>query len=65
MKFHVDEVKELGSFVEIEAGNLTDISKDESTLKEQCEFYMRELLIRNEDLIHCSYSDLLLEYHGA
>lgn len=60
VKFHLDEVPGLGSFVEIEAGNLlADLTKDQ--LKEQCDFYMREFGINNEDLIDVSYSDMLLE----
>jgi predicted adenylyl cyclase CyaB len=60
VKFHIDEVPGLGSFVEIEAGNiLADLSHDQ--LKEQCDFYMRELGIRAVDLMDVSYSDMLLE----
>ena len=59
IKFHIDEVPGLGSFVEIEAGNiLADLSGTE--LKEQCDFYVKELSIKEEDLIDVSYSDLLL-----
>src|SRR5688572_19695767 len=60
VKFHIDEVPGLGAFVEIEAGNvLADLSSDQ--LKQQCEFYLKELGIRNEDLVDISYSDMLLE----
>ena len=59
VKFHIDEVPGLGSFVEIEAGNiLTDLSQDE--LKEQCDFYLKEFKISPEALIDVSYSDMLL-----
>ena len=59
IKFHIDEVPGLGSFVEIEAGNiLADLSEKE--LREQCEFYLREFGIKQEDLINVSYSDMLL-----
>jgi predicted adenylyl cyclase CyaB len=59
IKFHIDEVPGLGSFVEIEAGNiLADLSAEE--LKAQCDFYMQELGIKEEDLIDISYSDMLL-----
>jgi adenylate cyclase class 2 len=59
VKFHIDEVPGLGSFVEIEAGNIiADLSQKE--LKAQCDFYMKELEIRQEDLIDVSYSDMLL-----
>jgi predicted adenylyl cyclase CyaB len=60
IKFHLDEVPGLGSFVEIEAGNiLADLTQEQ--LKEQCDFYLKEFGIRDEDLIEVSYSDMLLE----
>ena len=60
VKFHIDEVPGLGSFVEIEAGNLiVDLSKEK--LQEQCDFYIKEFGIRDEDIIDVSYSDMLLE----
>lgn len=60
VKFHIDEVKELGSFVEIEAIDLTgDIGKEK--LQQQCEDYMQLFGITEKDLVYCSYSDLLLE----
>jgi predicted adenylyl cyclase CyaB len=59
VKFHLDEVPGLGSFVEIEAGNiLADLT--EMQLKEQCDFYLKEFGIREEDLVEVSYSDMLL-----
>jgi len=59
VKFHIDEVPGLGSFAEIEASNkYADLPKEK--LQEQCDFYMRELKIKDEDLISVSYSDLLL-----
>lgn len=60
VKFHIDTVPGLGSFVEIEAGNMqADLSQDQ--LKEQCDFYLKEFNVRQEDLIEVSYSDMLLE----
>jgi hypothetical protein len=45
--------------VEIEAGNvLADLSQEQ--LKEQCDYYMQSLGIREEDLLVLSYSDMLL-----
>ncbi len=59
VKFHIDIVPGLGSFVEIEAGNiLADLSREQ--LKEQCDFYLNEFKIRTEDLVDVSYSDMLL-----
>ena len=60
VKFHVDEVEQLGSFVEIEAIDRTDEIPLEK-LDEQCRFYMEVLHIANEDLLEVSYSDLLLD----
>ena len=59
VKFHIDEVLNLGSFVEIEAGNmLADLTRDQ--LKTQCDYYLSEFEILDTDLIHISYSDMLL-----
>ena len=59
VKFHIDEVPGLGSFVEIEAGNVfVDLLQHQ--LKEQCDFYLKEFGIKEEDLIELSYSDMLL-----
>ena len=59
VKFHIDEVKELGSFVEIEA-----IDKDgtigEQRLHKQCRRYMKLLQIDESDLVAESYSDLIM-----
>ena len=59
VKFHIDQVQGLGSFVEIEAcGKPED---DRNPLLAQCRKYMQWFGIREEDLIESSYSDLLLE----
>jgi predicted adenylyl cyclase CyaB len=60
VKFHLDEVPGLGSFAEIEAGNVfADLSQEE--LQRQCDFYVKELGIEQQDLIENSYSDMLME----
>ena len=59
VKFHIDEVPGLGSFVEIEAGNMK-VNLSQEQLKEQCDFYLKEFGIKEEDLIEVSYSDMLL-----
>jgi adenylate cyclase class 2 len=59
VKFHVDEVKGLGGFMEIEAID-SDGSIGEEKLLELCQFYLNVLGIPAEDLIDNSYSDLLL-----
>jgi adenylate cyclase class 2 len=59
VKFHIDEVEGLGSFAEIEAGNIgNDLTKDE--LLKQCEYYMQQFGIEEKDLIEVSYSDMML-----
>ncbi len=60
VKFHIDIVKNLGTFVEIEA---IDENGDigEEKLLEQCQFFLDLFKISQEDLISVSYSDLLLE----
>ncbi len=59
VKFHIDEVPGLGSFIEIEAGNIL-ANKTESELLDQCNFYLKEFGIKEEDLLAESYCDLLL-----
>ncbi|RYY53281.1 MAG: CYTH domain-containing protein [Chitinophagaceae bacterium] len=60
VKFHIDEVMGLGSFIEIEAFN-GDGLHGIDTLRQQCDFYIRELGISQHDLVAVSYSDLLLD----
>ena len=58
VKFHIDEVKKLGSFVEIEVfGSAQAAAK----LKRQCEFFQKLLGIEVRDLVADSYSDQLLK----
>jgi adenylate cyclase, class 2 len=60
VKFHLDTLEQLGSFVEIEASNkYAPLSPEQ--LKEQCNFYMQQFAINENDLIDISYSDMLLE----
>ena len=59
IKIHLDQVKGLGTFLEIEAQS-EDGDKSEGLLNRQCVQLMDELGIRNEDLVNESYSDLLL-----
>lgn len=60
IKFHIDTVKNLGTFVEIEARDpYWDLGIDK--LQEQCNYYMNQLKIESNDLISWSYSDLLME----
>lgn len=60
VKFHIDTVKDLGAFIEIEAiDNDGTIGKEK--LFEQCQFFLDLFKISQEDLISVSYSDLLLK----
>lgn len=60
VKFHIDEVKGLGSFVEIEAiDENNNIGKNK--LQEQTKYYIHLFGIQPEKLIAVSYSDLLLK----
>jgi adenylate cyclase, class 2 len=59
VKFHIDEVEGLGHFMEIEAGNLS-INKTKDELQRQCNFYLEQFGIKEEDMIAVSYSDMLM-----
>jgi len=60
VKFHIDTVKDLGTFMEIEAID-SDGSIGKEKLLEQCNKYLELFEISKHDLISVSYSDLLLE----
>ncbi|MBS3072010.1 class IV adenylate cyclase [Candidatus Pacearchaeota archaeon] len=60
VKFHIDEVKDLGNFIEVEALDLRGNLKRE-LLEIQCKTYREKLRVEDEDLISCSYSDMLLK----
>jgi len=58
VKFHIDKVESLGTFIEIEVqGN--ENNKDE--LLKQCQYFIDLFGISQEDLINVSYSDLLMD----
>ena len=59
VKFHIDEVKKLGTFIEIEAIDQTGTLGLEK-LHQQCEFFLKLFGIANQDLLSESYSDLLI-----
>lgn len=59
VKFHFDEVKELGTFVEVEAID-NDGTIGIEKLKEQCNAYVQLFGITKEQFIAESYSDLVL-----
>lgn len=58
VKFHIDEVDSLGSFIEIEAIGTQKDSTEQ--LRNQCNQYMKLLEVKNSDLVTNSYSDLIM-----
>jgi adenylate cyclase, class 2 len=64
VKFHIDDVHGLGSFIEIEAGNIL-ANKPEAELLDQCNFYLKEFGTKDEDLIAESYSDMLMKLNDT
>jgi predicted adenylyl cyclase CyaB len=58
IKFHIDTLTGLGSFIEIEVIDATD-AMDITKMKEQCQWYMELLDVQKEDLMENSYSDML------
>ena len=59
VKFHLDDVNGLGTFVEIEAIDSAGSMEKEKLFK-QCNYYCKLFKINNEDLVAESYSDMLL-----
>ena len=58
IKFHIDEVKGLGNFVEIEAIDENgDLGKEK--LNQQCHYFLKLFEIKKEDLLEGSYSDMI------
>ncbi len=58
VKIHIDEVKGLGNFVEIEAAG--DENADRDHLRLQCDEFIRLFGIASSDLLEHSYSDMVL-----
>jgi adenylate cyclase, class 2 len=58
VKFHFDTVKDLGSFIEIEAIEM-EPTHNASFLQEQVNYYVQFLDIANQDFLTQSYSDLV------
>jgi len=63
VKFHLDEVVGLGTFVEIEAQDHEGLL-GEMELHAQCRYYMEALGIHTDDLVAVSYSDMMLQVPG-
>lgn len=60
VKFHIDEVVGLGSFVEIEAID-SDGSMGIDFISKQCNYYLQQLNIDESDLLTESYSDMMMK----
>jgi predicted adenylyl cyclase CyaB len=60
VKFHIDSVQGLGSFIEIEAIDDTD-QKSLDELRADCEYYIKAFGISVSDLLTHSYSDMVAE----
>jgi len=58
VKFHIDEVQQLGHFVEIEAIDEHN-TMEEAVLQAQCEKYIQLFQISPADLLTNSYSDMM------
>jgi adenylate cyclase, class 2 len=58
VKFHLDQVHQLGTFIEIEAADEESVY-DKETLTEQCTVYSQALEITPSALVSESYLDLL------
>lgn len=59
VKFHFDQVKNLGSFIEVEAID-SDGSIGIEKLKDQCNSYVQLFKVSKDQFLAQSYSDLLL-----
>lgn len=60
VKFHFDEVNELGTFVEVEAID-KDGSISKEKLQQQCDYYANLLNIQPADYMSKSYSDMIIQ----
>ena len=59
IKFHIDKVKNLGSFIEIEVKDKDGVI-GQKKLSKQCQDYLDLFKISKKDLLSNSYSDMLL-----
>ena len=58
VKFHIDKVKGLGNFIEIESKSG---SRSKSAMLKQVRHYMKLFRIKEMDLVKNSYSDMLMK----
>lgn len=61
VRFNLDNVRDLGTFVEIEVRQVQGKNMEKKKLLQQCSYYKNLLNIQKNDLIAGSYSDLLQE----
>ena len=59
VRIHLDEVDELGTFIEYEAVIGTDVGEDEATAHKRLAELCESMNVRGEDRVAESYSDLL------
>ena len=57
VKIHLDEVVGLGTFLEVEA---IGSAEERDKLRQQCDQFLKEFRVRQEDFVAISYSDMLL-----
>ena len=62
VKFHIDTVQDLGSFIEVEAID-NDGSIGIQKLQQQCDYYLDLFKVSPANLVALSYSDLIIETH--
>lgn len=62
VKFHFDEVKNIGVFIEVEAIDTKGIFTSEH-LKQQCDKYFAFFQLAKNQLMEQSYSDLIMAMH--
>ena len=60
-KIHLDVVSNLGNYLEVEIVDELEHDPAFDTLEEQCQFYQELFLVKQEELIDRSYSDMILE----
>lgn len=60
VRFHLDVVQQLGTFIEVEAMNEGPFPLT-ADLKKQCDFYFHAFKLEENQLVRLSYSDLILE----
>lgn len=58
VKFHIDRVDQLGSFIEIEVTDMKG-NREAEEMRNTCNQYIEILKIAKEDLISLSYSDMM------